>query len=305
MSNDRPRQPRQSWRFTVEPCEAGLRLDVVIPARTSLSRRSVREALKIGGVQVNRRRVRVAGRTPPPGAEIRIAIDESLGEAPDFAPDVIFEDDWLLALYKPAGIPAQGTEASDRHDFMAVARRHFPEQELYLVHRLDAGTSGVMLLAKTPKAAGEMGKLFREQGVKKTYLAATEAQVGALTLEMPIGRVPGASPVRYGCAGDLVGPKPAATVFGPPDQAAAAACAGIGPPDAFWTAAEPLTGRTHQVRVHLAHLGSPVLGDTFYGGPRSDRLWLHAWRLELGHPMSGEALVVQADFSRGASPAPI
>jgi len=284
---------RRSWRFTVEPSEAGLRLDAIIPARTGLGRRSVREALKIGGVQVDRRRVRVAGRTPPPGAEIRIAVDESLGDPPDFVPETLFEDDWLLVLNKPPGIPAQGTEASDRHDFMAVARRRFPGG-LFLVHRLDTGTSGTILLAKTSRAAGEMGKLFKEHGVKKTYLAAAEAPAGPCTLEMPIGRVPNSSPARFGCTGDLTDVRPAATAFYPLDPAARPT--GVGPPNAVWTVAEPLTGRTHQIRVHLAHLGSPVYGDTFYGGPPSGRLWLHAWKLELRHPITGGALLVQAEF---------
>jgi 23S rRNA pseudouridine1911/1915/1917 synthase len=289
-------EPRKSWRFTVEPTEAGQRLDVIIPARTGLSRRSVREVLKIGGVQVNHRRVRVAGRTPPPGAEIRIAIDESLGEVPDFEPEILYEDDWLLALYKPPGLPTQGTEASDRHDFMAAARRHFPEQVLYLVHRLDAGTSGAILLAKTPKAAGEIGKMFREHSVKKTYLAAVQAPLAPCTAEAPIGRVPNSRPARFACTGRLTDLKPAATAFYPLDLAAHPM--EDGPRNANWTVAEPLTGRTHQIRVHLTHLGSPVLGDTFYGGPPSDRLWLHAWKLELAHPMSGNALLVQADFRR-------
>jgi 23S rRNA pseudouridine1911/1915/1917 synthase len=155
-----------------------------------------------------------------------------------------------------------------------------------------------MLLAKTAKAAGEMGRLFREQSVKKTYLAATKAPVGPCRLEAPIGRVPNTSPARYGCAGDLIGPKPAATAFRPLDPAAGPV--EIGPPGANWTVAEPLTGRTHQVRVHLAHLGAPVYGDTFYGGPPSDRLWLHAWKLELGHPMGGAAILIQADLPRSS-----
>jgi len=285
---------RKSWRFTVEPSEAGERLDVIIPAKTGLSRRAVREALKIGGVQVNQRRVRVAGRTPQPGSEIRIAIDESLGDVPNFSLDVLFEDDWLLVLNKPPNIPTQGTEASDRHDFMAVARRHFQGQVLYLVHRLDTGTSGAILLAKTPKAAAEMGKMFKEHSVKKTYLAAAETQAGPCRLEMPIGRVPNSRPARFACTGDLIDVRPAATAFGPLDPAMLPAV--TSPPNAKWTVAEPLTGRTHQIRVHLAHLGCPVLGDTFYGGPPSDRLWLHAWKLELRHPITGEAIAVQANF---------
>jgi 23S rRNA pseudouridine1911/1915/1917 synthase len=291
---------RKSWRFIVGQDDAGLRLDVMIPAHTGLSRRDAREALKLGGIQVNRRRVRVAGRTPPPGSEIRVAVDDSLGEPPDFSPVVLFEDDWLLALYKPPGITTQGTLVSDRHDFFALARRHFSEGRLYLVHRLDRGTSGAMLMAKTQEAAGELGNAFRGHGVKKTYLAALGSPLEPCTLDLPIGRVPNYSPARYGCTGDLADLRPAATALYRLDEAAAAVAAGAGPADANWMLAEPLTGRTHQIRVHLAHLGSPVVGDIFYGGPPSDRMWLHAWKLELEHPMTGEALAIQADSLGGA-----
>jgi 23S rRNA pseudouridine1911/1915/1917 synthase len=282
----------QSWLFSVEASEAGQRLDQIVSARTGMSRRMAREVIKLGGVQVNSRRVKVAGRTPSIGAKIRVGLDESLGEVPSFAPEVLFEDGWILALNKPSGIPTQGTQASDRHDFLAVARRHFANQELYLVHRLDTGTSGVLLLAKTSRMAAEMGKLLRERAVKKTYLASIQEYLEPCTLEMPIGRVPNSCPARYGCSGDLVESKPAATVFYPVEPPSVPA--EIGLPASNWIAAEPLTGRTHQIRVHLAHLGRPVLGDTLYGGPPSSRMWLHAWKLELPHPAKRDRIEIQA-----------
>jgi RluA family pseudouridine synthase len=281
---------RQSWRFIAEHSDAGLRLDQIVPAKTNLSRRKVREILKLGGVQVNGRRVRVAGRVPPAGAEIRVALDESLGQAPCFEPKILYEDDWILALNKPSGIPTQGTLASDRHDFFAVARGYFAEQKLFLVHRLDTGTSGILLLAKTSEMAAKIGKLFQERGVKKTYLAATAEHMEACSLDMPIGRVPGARPARYGCTGSLVDVKPAATRFYSFDSTA------VNLPACNWVVAEPLTGRTHQIRVHLAHLGNPVIGDVLYGGPPSGRLWLHAWKLELLHPETKEIIEIKADL---------
>jgi len=279
---------RQSWRFTVEPCEAGQRLDQIISGRTGLSRRKVREILKLGGVQVNAKRLRVAGRTPALGAEISVTLDESLGAEPDFTPEILFEDDWILALNKPSGIPTQGTRASDRHDFLAVVRRYFINQELYLVHRLDTGTSGVLLLAKTSWAASEISKSFQGRDVKKTYLAAIQGQMEPCVLDIPIGRVSKARPTRFGCTGDLIDAKPAITTFYPIDSV------GIDSPAANWVVAEPLTGRTHQIRVHLAHLGNPVIGDVLYGGLPSNRLWLHAWKIELPHPITREAIRIQA-----------
>jgi RluA family pseudouridine synthase len=280
---------RQSWLFSVERSEVGQRLDQLVPAKTNLSRRKVREILKLGGIQVNGRRVRVAGRVPLAGAEIRVTVDESLGQAPNFEPKILYEDGWILALNKPPGIPTQGTLASDRHDFFAVARGYFADQKLFLVHRLDTGTSGVLLLAKTPEMAAKIGKLFQERKVKKTYLAASVGHLEACLLDLPIGRVPGARPARFGCTGSLVDVKPAITQFYYFDPTE------MNLPAYNWIVAEPLTGRTHQIRVHLAHLGNPVVGDTLYGGPPSGRLWLHAWKLELLHPETKEMTEIQAD----------
>jgi 23S rRNA-/tRNA-specific pseudouridylate synthase len=106
---------------------------------------------------------------------------------------------------------------------------------------------------------------------------------------MPIGRVPAARPARYGCTGNLVDVKPAVTNFYSLDPNE------LNLPPCNWAVAEPLTGRTHQIRVHLAHLGNPVIGDTLYGGPPSGRLWLHAWKLQLFHPEAEEMIEIKAD----------
>jgi RluA family pseudouridine synthase len=287
---------KQSWRFSVETPDANQRLDQLISARTQLSRRRVREILKLGGVQVNQRRVRVAGRIIHPGAEIRVAIDESLGEIPNFKPEILFEDEWILALNKPSGIPAMATQASDKHDFFAVACRSFVDTELFLTHRLDSGTSGVMLFAKSAKLAGDIGKLFQKHEIKKTYLAAIPEYLGPCTLEIPIGRVPNAHPARFGCSGKLIDPKAAVTGFYPICSTEITMPMVNSQADTIWNIAEPLTGRTHQIRVHLAHLGKPVIGDVLYGGLPSGRLWLHAWKLEVPHPAKKERLIIQANL---------
>ena len=151
----------QNWKFIVEPAQAGLRLDQLVSENTGLSRRKAREVLQLGGVQVAQKRVRVASRTVPPGVEIRVATDDSLGIPQDFPLSVVFEDDWLLVVNKPAGMPTQGTQASDKHDLLALLTRQRPGQKLILCHRLDQGTSGVLVLAKDK--AGDLGRLFQER----------------------------------------------------------------------------------------------------------------------------------------------
>ena len=110
----------------MEESEAHLRLDQLVSVRTGLSRRKAREILKLGGVQVDRKRVRVASKAVAPGTEVRVALDDSLVIPPDLAIPVVFEDRWLLVVNKPAGMPTQGTQASDRHDLLALLARQRP-----------------------------------------------------------------------------------------------------------------------------------------------------------------------------------
>jgi 23S rRNA pseudouridine1911/1915/1917 synthase len=279
----------RKWTFTVDPDDTDLRLDQLIAKRTELSRRSAREALKLGGVQVDRKRVKVAGKVIKPGTEVRVAFDPDLPPVPDLIIPIVFEDPWLLAVDKPAGLATQGTWATDRHDLLALLKTQRPELKLFLHHRLDQGTSGLLVLAKDPKANPGLAKAFASRDLEKLYFVRLSEPMDACTIEAPIGRLRGADPGRFGCAGDLIEPKSARTDFRPatPEETA-----GLVP--GHFVVARIHTGRTHQIRVHLAHLGHPVLGDALYGGAPSDRLWLHAWRLNLKHPVTGQDMGLEA-----------
>ena len=281
----------RSWKFTVVPEEALLRLDQIIASRTELSRRAAREALKLGGVQVDQKRVKVASRMVGPGSEIRVAVDDSLGQPPEMEVPIVFEDEWLLVLNKPAGIPTQGTQASDRHDLMALLARQRPGQKLILCHRLDQGTSGVLVLAKDK--AADLGRTFQERSLRKTYLARVTKPIETCEVDQPIGRLRTAKPARFACEGDLLDPKASQTRFRP---ATLEECASLVP--GFWVVCEPRTGRTHQIRVHLAFLNAPVVGDGLYGGEPDSQLWLHAWKLALRHPVTGQELEFIAEPGR-------
>ena len=281
----------QSWKFTVALSEEGLRLDQLISAHTQLSRRKARQVLQLGGVQVARKRVRVAGRTLAAGTEVAVATDDSLGQPPDVQVPVLFEDDFLLVVDKPAGMASQGTQASDLHDLTALLQRQRPGQMLALQHRLDQGTSGILVIAKHPSA--HLGSQFQERTVQKTYLARVSRPQPPASVDQPIGRVRNSRPACFGCSGDLLDPRPSRTDFRP---ASAEESAGFQP--GCWVVAEPHSGRTHQIRVHLAHLDNPVLGDNLYHGEKSDQLWLHAWKLELDHPITGVRLQLVAPPTR-------
>jgi 23S rRNA pseudouridine1911/1915/1917 synthase len=285
--------PLRKWSFKVGPQEGDQRLDQLIAAKTELSRRQAREAIRLGGVQVMRTRLKVAGKLIRSGADVTVAFDEDLGPEPDLAIPIVFEDPWLLAVNKPAGLPSQGTWATDRHDLLALLKRQRPELKLFLQHRLDQPTSGLLLLSKRTEANANLTAQFEGRELEKLYLVRLSEPLAACTVAEPIGRLRGADPGRFGCRGDLIDPRPARTDF---RLATEDEIRGL--PPGHWVVARLHTGRTHQIRVHLQHLGHPVMGDGLYGGAKSDQLWLHAWKLGLKHPVTGAALTLEAPPSR-------
>lgn len=283
----------RKWTFLVAAEDAGLRLDQLVAKHTGLSRRQARETLRLGGVQAARKRVKVAGRTVPAGTEVRVALDDELGEPPTMTIPIVYEDRWLLAVNKPAGIPTQGTWATDRHDLLALLRAQRPELEIFLHHRLDQGTSGVVLFALSKEANAGMTRAFEGRTAEKLYLARLSEPLAACDLDLPVGRLRLGASGRFGCDGDLIDPRSASTSFRPALDGEVS-----GLVQGHWVVARPHTGRTHQIRVHLASLGHPILGDALYGGAPDDQLWLHAWKLRLPHPVTAEPLEVVAHPGR-------
>jgi len=160
---------------------------------------------------------------------------------------------------------------------------------VHLVHRLDRETSGVTVLARTAAAARRLAEDFREGRPAKTYLAlcARAPAPPEGRIDAPLGKDP-RHPGRRAVRPDG---EPAATRY---------RTLAVGPGGVALVEARPETGRTHQIRVHLAHLGAPILGDARHGGPRMigevaiPRVMLHALRLEVDHPATGTRLVLEA-----------
>jgi RluA family pseudouridine synthase len=207
---------------------------------------------------------------------------------------VLFEDEWLIAVDKPAGLPTQPTLDVSRPSVLSVLKDYLQKRDghepyLGLHHRLDRDTSGVLLFTKNQKANAGVGALFAEKKAQKTYQALAVLGAGcAEAWEVKnytgiVGRMGKAS--KYGAVRS--GGDPAQTVFRELERL----------PGVLLVEAKPLTGRTHQIRVHLSEGGHPILGDEFYGGPTSLRLgsgarlmfprvMLHAAALEFCHPMT-------------------
>ncbi len=276
----------------VGPGDAGERLDRFIAAGGGLSRGLARRTLEAGGVFLDGRRCKVAGRVVRAGQQVVVNLAEGGREAPPAGEldrgRVLFADRHLAAVDKPAGLAAQPTLTHDRGALPDLLRRLLGG-EVRVVHRLDRETSGVTVLARTREAAAALAEAFRAGAPAKTYLALV-----ARAPEPPEGRIDaplGRDPTRPGRRAVLPAGEPAATRY---------RTVRVGPSGAALVEAHPETGRTHQIRVHLASLGAPLLGDPRYGGPRRvgevavPRVMLHALRLEIDHPGSGERLAFTA-----------
>jgi RluA family pseudouridine synthase len=259
-----------------------MRLDQAIAARfPAISRRKARELLAQNRVLVNERPVAAASRQVH--EHDRVAIVDDLP-----ALSIIRRTDDWIAIDKPPGMPSQPARERDRLSAEELLRlmlkREGGTSRLFVVHRLDSATSGVLLFARNQATARRLSELFAGRVVRKVYLALVDGVVGAeVRVDAPI--------VRAGERTFATSPggKASETLIRPLATSAAATLAEI----------EIRSGRTHQIRVHLASLGHPVRGDRKYGSSSSaPRLMLHAWRLELG---IGELLApLPDDFRKSA-----
>jgi len=182
-------------------------------------------------------------------------------------------DPWLMAVDKPAGLLTQPGLGPDQRDSL-ITRLQRQEQGLRLVHRLDRDTSGVLLLARSAEALRQLSGLFAARRINKLYQADVEGELhGRGCMASPLARL-SRQPPRYGShpKGRL-----ALTIW-----RVRAACSNS---TRLWL--RPLTGRSHQLRAHLAELGNPIVGDPIYGNAsRSCRLHLHAQALSFQHPFT-------------------
>lgn len=212
----------------------------------------------------------------------------TLDYQPPNAPlSVIYQDAHLLALDKPAlllTVPGKAAELADCLE--ARAQAEYPDARI--VHRLDRPTSGVVVMARNPAAHRHLGLQFERRRLAKTYVARVAGRPTAAQGVIDAGLC-GDWPRRPRQMVSRADGKPAITRF-------TRLCEEPG--DVSRLALEPLTGRTHQLRCHLAWIGLPILGDEFYAPPdaraAADRLQLHAETLSLRHPATGEPLTLRA-----------
>jgi 23S rRNA pseudouridine955/2504/2580 synthase len=231
---------------------------------------------------------------PPPKLEAPVLDAATMRELETM---VLYMDDSVIVVNKPAGLPVQGGPGIIRHlDGMLDGLRNGALDRPRLVHRIDMDTSGLLVLARSPGSAAKLAAAFRSRHVQKTYWAVVAGRP-----EPDEGRIDRAL-VRFG---GLRGGERTA-LAAPGEEDAARAITDYRTLDhagkrLAWLHLSPHTGRTHQLRVHCASMGTPILGDRKYGGETvrlegfADRLHLHARALTLPHP-SGGVLDVEADI---------
>lgn len=303
MSEDEPADLSQvptevTWEVGEE--EAGQRLDAfLVPRLTWRSRTSIVSLIQSGDVSVDGEPCARKGRKLKQGEGVAVAVPppdepvrhEALGR--ELASRILFEDAHLIAVDKPPGLVVHpvgrtrvNTLIQGLHWLVAHSGRDVPGGLPRICHRLDRDTSGVLVLAKSTPARVALQRVFEGRTVQKTYLAFVQGETpDAETLEAPIGSDP-ESEIEL---------KMAVRPDGLPARTRYRVQARYPGVTALEVALD--TGRQHQIRVHLAHAGFPLLGDVLYGAgpdPRIGRQALHAQVLELPHPIGGQPLRLEA-----------
>lgn len=300
-----------TFEFQVESVLSGIRIDsfLVKHLRNYTSWRMQR-IVHAGGVTINEAPATQTDRVFT-GQRVRVRLIEppdKLLEPEPIDLDLLYDDPWLMVINKPAGIVVHPvgeiqtqTLANGVQQLLDARTQDRGLLRPGMVHRLDRQTSGAIAVALTHHAHSTLSTAFESSRVSKTYLALVEGRIrqDAGTMAWPIGRAPTGRHILMSCRADARSPRPARTGFEVVRRF----------PDQTLVLARPQTGRNHQIRVHFARLGHPLVGDEFYD--RHDRIKpftadcdseqeseietglpirrhaLHAVRLEFAHPVTG------------------
>ena len=298
--------------FTVSPAESGKRLDKVLSGRRpDFSRAQLARLIKDGLVRLDGQMVLKPSATVTAGAVVLAPRPEpprtELAPDPGLTLDILYEDDHILVVNKPWGLlvhPASGPAVPTLAGGLLARDPRLSEVGARLrpglVHRLDRDTSGVLVTAKTEPALRRLAEAFSRRETVKRYLAFVRGRPRPEQglVDLPIGRH---QSLRHKMAAGRTGGRPARTIYRLlrhfPETGLSLMLLTL------------VTGRTHQARVHLAAMGCPVLADQVYSrgaddlirkhpglAPFCDRQMLHARRLTLSHPETGQSLTFRAPW---------
>ena len=291
--------------FLVPDALAGQRIDVVASRVTGHSRSRVAELIAAGGMLLDGETVKRASRIVTAGAMLELVTEPrptQVASRPRLVGglEIIHEDRDIVVVDKPAGVaahPSLGWEGPSVTENLAaagiaIATSGAPERQ-GVVSRLDVGTSGLMVLARSERAYSVLKQAFRDKAVDKTYQALVQGHPDPFsgTIDAPIGRHPGHE-WKMAIVG---GGRESVTHYETLEAHRAATLVEV----------SLETGRTHQIRVHFAAIGHPCCGDPLYGSDPAlakrlglDRQWLHATRLAFEHPVEGNRVEFKSELPR-------
>ena len=279
-----PFQGKYVIMFRISPTK--VRLDIYLSTKfdTTISRSLWQKYIKAGYVSVNNKVATTPKFEVDETDEIALNLPEK--EQTDVDLPILYEDDDVIVVNKPSGLLTHAKGGLSDEPTVAEIIRPKTSFATYtdrpgIVHRLDRDTSGLLIIAKNPESAAHLQRQFAERTAKKTYIAITDGKpkLNAAKIDLPIGRNPSApSTFRIDPNG-----KPAQTTYHVLTENDTRSLVEL----------KPTTGRTHQLRVHLAHLNAPILGDRVYGKSSDCRMMLHAQKLGITLP-SGERKVFEA-----------
>ncbi len=327
---DGAKAARGARQVTVAPDDAGQRLDRWLRRlHPHVNQGRIERMCRKGEIRVDGARAKASTRleagqsvrvpplpeddAAPARAERPAAAAVSEADAAMIRAAVLWRDDDVIALDKPPGLAVQGGSGQHRHvDGLAEALRFGRDEKPRLVHRLDRDTSGVLLLARNARAAAALARAFQARTTRKVYWAAVAGVPSprAGTVRTGLVKAPGhgaggegekMAVVPFDRVAGTEGAKRATTDFATIDAAGNRTA---------WVALAPITGRTHQLRAHMAAIGTPIVGDGKYGGSGQENLgsgWgaqlggevsrklhLHARSIDIPHPVTGRRLRIVA-----------
>lgn len=286
--------------FVVEEEDKGTRLDQYLVKQLDLTRTRVQNLIKENNIKVNNEKTKVAYKIEP-NDSVRVYIPEVVEkdiEAEDIKLDIVYQDGDIAIINKYSGMvvhPAHGHYSGTLVNAILFQIKDLSgingEMRPGIVHRLDKDTSGLIIVAKNDKAHTKLTEMFKNKEVKKTYLAIVKGKVSKETgrIETNIGRDE-KDRKKMSVSRDEKKGKLAITTYKVIDSNERYSLLDV----------NIETGRTHQIRVHMKHIGYPILGDIVYGRPDNKimRQMLHAYKLEFKHPITSEEMVLEAQLPK-------
>lgn len=274
-----------------------------------ISNSKIRRLIVSGAAYINSKQCRIPSFKINSGSTIKVLIDkdkfffEKQPEDADFElteNDVLFEDEYLIAINKPPFLPTEQTITGQRKNAHDCTVEYLWKKNpslrnppyVGIMHRLDRETSGILLFTKSRSVNKDISEMFKNRGIKKIYRAVCTGKIPEqkeFTVENFIARI---SPKSSACKMGIV-PESKGGLFAKTDFKIISEKNGFIQIDC-----QLHTGRTHQIRVQLSSLNLPISGDELYGGIKSDRIKLHARKMEFVYPVSKEKITIESEIPK-------